>query len=123
MPEDAPSPAIAYDGCRGYCPAGGWIASYLWDFGDGSVPLVAGPLAGHTYAQAGTYVVTLTVTDNAGAGASGSNVVSPMTLSARGFKYHGANTVDLSWISPQRHELRPLSQRCEDRHARDDNAH
>lgn len=78
----------------------GWIANYVWDFGDGSVPLVAGPLAGHTYAQAGTYVVTLTVTDNAGAGASGSNVVSPMTLSARGFKYRGANTVDLSWIGP-----------------------
>jgi parallel beta-helix repeat protein len=44
------------------------IESYRFDFGDGS-PAVgpqAGPTAGHTYAVAGTYTVTVTVTDTAG---------------------------------------------------------
>ncbi|MFZ1286059.1 MAG: PKD domain-containing protein [Candidatus Phosphoribacter sp.] len=40
----------------------GSIASYAWAFGDGGTG--AGPLASHTYAAAGTYPVTLTVTDN-----------------------------------------------------------
>jgi PKD repeat protein len=46
----------------------GSVASYAWDFGDGSA-VVSGPDAtvDHTYAQAGDYTVTLTVTDNEGA--------------------------------------------------------
>ena len=43
----------------------GTIASYVWDFGDGTVG-VTGATATHRYAAAGTYQVTLTVTDNAG---------------------------------------------------------
>ncbi|WP_426625424.1 PKD domain-containing protein [Leifsonia sp. McL0607] len=42
----------------------GTIASYAWDFGDGS--LATGPTASHTYLQGGSYNVTLTVTDNQG---------------------------------------------------------
>jgi uncharacterized repeat protein (TIGR01451 family) len=38
------------------------IASYVWDFGDGAT--AAGPAASHTYGVAGSYTVTLTVTDN-----------------------------------------------------------
>lgn len=37
------------------------IASYHWDFGDGSVSSEANPQ--HVYAEAGTYTVTLTATD------------------------------------------------------------
>ena len=44
------------------------IASYSFDFGDGSA--VVGPQAGatatHTYSAAGTYAVTVTVTDTGG---------------------------------------------------------
>ncbi len=40
------------------------IASYEWDFGDGSSSTLASP--SHTYVTAGTYFVTLTVTDNNG---------------------------------------------------------
>ena len=44
----------------------GSIVSHEWQFGDGSTATGATPPA-HTYVAAGTYDVTLTVTDNAGA--------------------------------------------------------
>lgn len=44
----------------------GTIATYAWGFGDGTTASGVRP-APHTYAQAGTYTVSLTVTDNAGA--------------------------------------------------------
>ena len=40
------------------------ISGYLWDFGDGNSSTLASPV--HTYADYGTYNVTLTVTDEAG---------------------------------------------------------
>ncbi len=43
----------------------GSVASYAWEFGDGSTGTGASP--SHPYAAAGTYQVTLTVTDNQGA--------------------------------------------------------
>jgi PKD repeat protein len=43
----------------------GSIASWAWDFGDGGTATTASP--SHTYARAGTYKVTLTVTDDRGA--------------------------------------------------------
>jgi len=46
----------------------GHIASYNWDFGDGSASTQLLPL--HTYQQAGTLSAKLTVTDNGGASAS-----------------------------------------------------
>ncbi|WMS89119.1 PKD domain-containing protein [Pleionea litopenaei] len=44
--------------------ADGSIDSYAWDFGDGSSSALASP--SHTYSSAGTYNVSLTVTDNDG---------------------------------------------------------
>lgn len=44
----------------------GTIASYSWNFGDGT-PAGAGRTTTHNYAAAGTYQVRLTVTDNDGA--------------------------------------------------------
>ncbi|HTD29826.1 MAG TPA: PKD domain-containing protein [Xanthomonadaceae bacterium] len=43
--------------------SGGTIGTYAWTFGDGSTSSSASP--SHTYAAAGTYSVTLTVTDSA----------------------------------------------------------
>jgi PKD repeat protein len=42
----------------------GSIVSFEWDFGDGNV--ATGETTSHTYAAAGTYTVTLTVTDDDG---------------------------------------------------------
>lgn len=49
--------------------AGGSIVGWLWDFGDGT-PTSNLPNPAHTYAAPGTYVATLTVTDDMGARSS-----------------------------------------------------
>lgn len=49
----------------GSMDADGSIIAYEWNFGDGASSSLANP--GHSYTTAGTYSVTLTVTDNDGA--------------------------------------------------------
>lgn len=46
--------------------------TYVWDFGDGSAPLTAGVNVAHVYADNGTYVVHVTVTDVGGLSTSSS---------------------------------------------------
>ncbi len=55
---------IVFDG-TGSFDSDGTIASYEWDFGDGSAPDTHA-VSEHAYAAEGTYTVTLTVTDNVG---------------------------------------------------------
>jgi len=87
--------ACALDG-RGSTDADGSIAAYAWDLGDGSA--ASGAIVLHTYGRAGSYTVALTVIDDVGAVAMTSKVVSPISgLTARAYKYRGANLVDLSW--------------------------
>ncbi len=64
------------------------IASYLWDFGDGTTSEKAKAI--HSYPSAGTYTVTLTVTDLAGNSSSRSVLV---TVEER--RYLGAVTVSV----------------------------
>ena len=62
--------------------ADGTIASRSWNFGDGTTSTATNPA--RTYAAAGTYTVTLTVTDNGGASHTKSTPVSAIarTLSS-----------------------------------------
>jgi len=62
----------AYD-ASGSTDSDGTITTYAWNFGDGST--ATGIKPSHTYATAGTYTTTLTVTDNSGATASTSRAI------------------------------------------------
>lgn len=52
----------------------GTIATYLWNFGDGSTSTAAGPIT-KVYTSAGTYTVTLTITNSNGCSNTTSRVV------------------------------------------------
>ncbi|MFM2075548.1 MAG: hypothetical protein RJB34_1853 [Pseudomonadota bacterium] len=64
--------AIAFSGA-GSTDTEGSIVTYAWDFGDGTTAL--GVNSTHKYSVAGTYTVTLVVTDNSGAKSSAKQVV------------------------------------------------
>ena len=61
----APGAPTSFD-ASGTTDPDGTVARYDWDFGDGSTANDAGPTPSHTYAAAGDYTVTLTVTDDQG---------------------------------------------------------
>ena len=68
------SEKITFDASISYDPFG-QIASYEWDFGDGSEG--SGKIATHSYSLAGNYEVTLTVTGALGAAA---NISKPIAI-------------------------------------------
>jgi PKD repeat protein len=68
LPSSAQAGTAASFGPGSSSDPDGTIASYAWDFGDGSTGSGSSPQ--HTYAAAGTYSVMLTVTDDSGATAS-----------------------------------------------------
>ncbi|HET9010780.1 MAG TPA: PKD domain-containing protein, partial [Gemmatimonadaceae bacterium] len=55
---------VEFDGSGSYDPQGGAIASYEWDFGDGSTGTGVAP--SHSYAADGVYTATLVVVDSKG---------------------------------------------------------
>jgi PKD repeat protein len=63
-PEPALANTLVKFNASGSRDPDGTISGYEWDFGDGSGG--AGPEPAHEYATAGTYTVTLKVTDNSG---------------------------------------------------------
>ena len=54
-----------FDGSASTSPVGG-IASYIWDFGDGSSRTTTTPEVSHTYSGIGPFTVTLTVVNDGG---------------------------------------------------------
>jgi PKD repeat protein len=59
-----PFSTIQFDGSASFDPNGDTELAYAWNFGDGTAGTGATPT--HSYASAGTYVVTLTMTDSWG---------------------------------------------------------
>lgn len=57
--------AVHFNASASKAAPGRTIVSYRWDYGDGS-PAESGVQVAHAYSAAGTYVVTLTVTDDVG---------------------------------------------------------
>src|SRR6202007_557125 len=55
---------ITFNGAGSTAPSGPTITAYAWNFGDGSSGTGAMPT--HAYASAGTFTVSLTVTDTSG---------------------------------------------------------
>ena len=72
--------AVSFDGSTS-TDADGSIATYLWNFGDNTAGATATPPP-HTYATAGTFTVTLAVTDNLGLAST--PVTHPIVISAVG---------------------------------------
>ena len=73
----------------------GTLVTYSWDFGDGTS--ADAELAQHTYAQAGTFTVALTVADDAGATTRVAATALVIELTAAARKAKGLQKVDLSW--------------------------
>ena len=66
---------MTFDGSASF-DTDGTVVSYVWDFGDGSpTDSTSGAMPSHTYAQAGTYTVTLVVVDDRGASSTVAAVV------------------------------------------------
>ncbi len=66
--------SCSFDGTGSSDPDGS-VSGYSWDFGDGAKSTSATPT--HSFAAAGDYTVTLTVTDDGGATGTVSHTVSP----------------------------------------------
>jgi chitodextrinase len=86
--------SCAFNG-SGSTDSDGAIVGYEWVFGDGTT--ASGVAVQHTYAQPGSYTVTLTVTDDDGSLDIESKAVALITLTARGYTAKGLKEVDLAW--------------------------
>jgi RHS repeat-associated protein len=73
---------VPFNGGSSYDPDGS-VVSYSWSFGDGG--MASGVAPTHAYTAAGSYTVTLTVTDNLGAHGSASTTISVSSSSSDQF--------------------------------------
>jgi hypothetical protein len=92
-PSSGIAPLVVTLNGSGSSDSDGSIASYSWNFGDGTT--ASGPMVSHTYSNAGTFIATLTVADNEGAkdSATVSIVTSTATIESN-------NVVQLAIMDP-----------------------
>jgi len=69
--------SVTFDASSSYDPDGK-ITSYEWDFGDGNITSTTEEKIKHSYSEAGSYKVTLTVTDDEGATNSSTKIITVM---------------------------------------------
>ena len=91
--------AVQFDGTQSSDPDG-IVASYAWDFGDGSTSILATPA--HTYNAAGNYTATLTVTDNSGATATASVLIAVSATPPVSAKIVRVGALSLAWVSSRK---------------------
>jgi hypothetical protein len=65
---------VAFDASTSSDP-GGTITGSRWEFGDGQTQTTTGPTVSHTYSTSGTMTVSLTITYDNGAGATGQRTI------------------------------------------------
>jgi len=58
--------AINFNASTSTVATGHTLVSYAWNFGDGTAATSTSPTQTHVFTTAGTYTVTLTVTDDVG---------------------------------------------------------
>jgi PKD repeat protein len=74
----------------------GLIASYLWDFGDGTTSILSNVTK--TYQAAGSYTTRLTVTDNAGATATATLLIAVAATPPSTMRYVNVAAITMSWV-------------------------
>jgi len=69
--------SVTFDASSSYDPDGN-ITNYEWDFGDGNIMITTEEKINHSYSEAGSYEVVLTVTDDKGATNSTTKMITVM---------------------------------------------
>lgn len=86
---------ISFVGSSSYDPDGA-IASYVWNFGDGTSSTLSNVT--HTYSTAGTYNASLTVTDNSGAQSVGTVTIVVSAVPVTSTKTVNVSSMVISWV-------------------------
>jgi len=86
---------VSFVGSSSYDPDGA-IASYVWNFGDGTSSTLSN--VSHTYSAAGTYNASLTVTDNSGAQSVGTVTIVVSAVPTTTSKTVNVSSMAISWV-------------------------